>query len=107
MKKPPSPFVSAASSTTTKTTLWTETGPTRWLIDSGSSFHLVGRKDLPQNVGLERRHLIILHTEWNVFKLLNFKKLVKKKNFSIYDMRNIYSPIKMKHIKIRYFGVGR
>ncbi len=51
--------------------------------------------------------LIILHTEWNVFKLLNFKKLVKKKNFSIYDMRNIYSPIKMKHMKIRYFGVGR
>ena len=40
--------------------------------------------------------LIIIHTEWNVFKLLNFKNLVKKKNFSIYDMRNIYSPAKMK-----------
>ena len=51
--------------------------------------------------------LIIIHTEWNVFKLLNFKKLVKKKNFSIYDMRNIYSPIKMKRMKINYFGVGR
>ena len=51
--------------------------------------------------------LIIIHTEWNVFKLLNFKNLVKKKNFSIYDMRNIYSPTKMKKMKIRYFGVGR
>ena len=51
--------------------------------------------------------LIIIHTEWNVFKLLNFKKLVKKKNFSIYDMRNIYSPNKMKQMKIKYFGVGR
>ena len=51
--------------------------------------------------------LIVIHTEWNVFKLLNFKNLVKKKNFSIYDMRNIYSPIKMKQMKIRYFGVGR
>ena len=51
--------------------------------------------------------LIIIHTEWNVFKLLNFKNLVKKKNFSIYDMRNIYSPTKMKQMKIRYFGVGR
>ena len=51
--------------------------------------------------------LIIIHTEWNDFKLLNFKNLVKKKNFSIYDMRNIYSPIKMKQMKIRYFGVGR
>ena len=44
--------------------------------------------------------LIIIHTEWNVFKLLNFKNLVKKKNFSIYDMRNIYSPSKMKQMKI-------
>ncbi len=51
--------------------------------------------------------LIIIHTEWNVFKLLNFKKLVKKKNFSIYDMRNIYSPSKMKQMKIKYYGVGR
>ena len=51
--------------------------------------------------------LIIIHTEWNDFKLLNFKKLVKKNNFSIYDMRNIYSPIKMKKLKIRYFGIGR
>ena len=51
--------------------------------------------------------LIIIHTEWNNFKLLNFKKLVKKRNFSIYDMRNIYSPSKMKQMKIRYFGIGR
>ena len=51
--------------------------------------------------------LIIIHTEWNVFKLLNFKKLVKKKKFSIFDMRNIYSPSKMKQMKIKYFGIGR
>ncbi len=51
--------------------------------------------------------LIIIHTEWNDFKLLNFKNLVKKKNFSIFDMRNIYSPSRMKKMKIRYFGVGR
>ena len=51
--------------------------------------------------------LIILHTEWNEFKLLNFKKLVRKKNFIIYDMRNLYSPIYMKKNKIKYFGVGR
>ena len=51
--------------------------------------------------------LIIIHTEWNDFKLLNFKKLVKKRNFKIYDMRNIYSPLKMKKLKIPYFGVGR
>ena len=51
--------------------------------------------------------LIIIHTEWNVFKLLNFKRLVKKKNFCIYDMRNIYSPSKMRQMKIKYYGVGR
>jgi len=51
--------------------------------------------------------LIILHTEWNEFKLLNFKKLVKKKNFIVYDMRNLYSPSNMKKNKIKYFGVGR
>ena len=51
--------------------------------------------------------LIILHTEWNEFKSLNFKKLVKKRNFKIYDMRNLYSPDKMKKLNIKYFGVGR
>ena len=51
--------------------------------------------------------LIILHTEWNEFKSLNFKKLVKKRNFKIYDMRNLYSPHKMRKLNIKYFGIGR
>jgi UDPglucose 6-dehydrogenase len=51
--------------------------------------------------------LIILHTEWNDFKLLNFKKIVKKNKFKVFDMRNIYSPSKMKKLKIDYFGIGR
>ena len=54
-----------------------------------------------------RSDLIILHTEWNDFKLLNFKKLTKKQKFKIYDMRNMFSPLKMKKLKIDYFGVGR
>ena len=51
--------------------------------------------------------LIIIHTEWNEFKLLNFKKLVKKRNFIIYDLRNIYSPSKMSNSKIKYYSIGR
>ena len=51
--------------------------------------------------------LIVLHTEWNEFKSLNFKKLVKKRNFKVYDMRNLYSPDKMRKLNIKYFGVGR
>jgi UDPglucose 6-dehydrogenase len=51
--------------------------------------------------------LIILHTEWNEFKSLNFKKLIKKNFFKVYDMRNLYSPNKMRRLNIKYFGVGR
>ncbi len=51
--------------------------------------------------------LVIIHTEWNDFKSINFKSLIKKKNFIVYDMRNIYSPLKMKKAKIKYFGIGR
>ena len=40
--------------------------------------------------------LVIIHTEWNDFKSINFKNLVKGKKFIIYDMRNIYSPMKIK-----------
>ena len=51
--------------------------------------------------------LIIIHTDWNDFKLLNFKKLVRKTNFKVFDMRNIYSPVKMKELNVKYFGIGR
>jgi UDPglucose 6-dehydrogenase len=51
--------------------------------------------------------LVIIHTEWNDFKSINFKNLIKKKIFTIFDMRNIYSPTKMQKANIKYFGVGR
>ena len=51
--------------------------------------------------------LIVLHTEWNDFRFLDFKRLVKQDNFKIFDMRNIYSPAKMKNQKINYFSIGR
>ena len=62
-------------------------------------------KDIPS--ACLNSDLIVLHTEWNDFRLLNFKKLVKKSNFKIFDMRNMYSPSKMKNLKIKYFGIGR
>ena len=58
------------------------------------------------NAAIKNSDLIIIHTEWNDFKSINFKKEVNKKNFIIFDMRNIYSPSKMKDLKIKYFGVG-
>ena len=51
--------------------------------------------------------LIIIHTEWNEFKLIDLRKVVKKKNFIVYDLRNIYSPNKINKQKIKYFGIGR
>ncbi len=58
------------------------------------------------NSAIKDTDLIIIHTEWNDFKSINFKKEIQNKKFIIFDMRNIYSPIKMKQLKIKYFGVG-
>ena len=59
------------------------------------------------NSAIKYADLIIIHTEWNDFKSINFKKIVQNKRFIIFDMRNIYSPSKMNELKIKYFGVGR
>ena len=56
---------------------------------------------------LENSDLVIIHTEWNDFKSINFKNLVKGKKFVIYDMRNIYSPIKIKKQGFKYYSIGR
>ena len=55
---------------------------------------------------IAKADLIIIHTEWNDFKSINFKKDVKNKNYKIFDMRNIYSSNKMKELKIKYFAIG-
>ena len=51
--------------------------------------------------------LLIIHTEWNEFKQLNFNRLKNEKKFKIYDLRNLYSPKKMKNKNIDYFSIGR
>ncbi len=55
----------------------------------------------------ENSDLVIIHTEWNDFKSIDFKKIIKKNNFKLFDMRNIYSFEKMKKDKINYFSIGR
>ena len=51
--------------------------------------------------------LIIIHTEWDEFKSLDFKKLSKRRKFKIYDMRNLYSPQNMKKQGFLYYSLGR
>ena len=58
------------------------------------------------NSAIKNANLIIIHTEWNDFKSIDFNKEIKNKKFIIFDMRNIYSPFKMKEQKIKYFSVG-
>ncbi len=56
---------------------------------------------------VEDSDLVIIHTEWNDFKSINFKNLVKKKKFIIFDMRNIYSSSKVKNQGFTYYSVGK
>ncbi len=51
--------------------------------------------------------IVIIHTEWNDFKSINFKKYSKNKKLIIYDLRNIYSPNKIKKQGFKYFGIGK
>ncbi len=59
------------------------------------------------NEAVKSSDLVILHTEWNDFKSINFKKLSPSKNLKIYDMRNIFSQEKIKSQGFKYFGIGR
>ena len=56
---------------------------------------------------IENADLVIIHTEWNDFKSINFKQLKKGKKFIIYDLRNIYSPKKIKDQGFRYYSIGK
>ena len=51
--------------------------------------------------------LIIIHTEWEEFKALDFRKLSKRKKIKIYDMRNLYSEKSMKKSGFKYYSIGR
>ena len=66
-------------------------------------------KDLGQSIikAVRGSDLVIVHTEWNDFKSINFNKLNASKKLKIYDMRNIFSPSKIKSQGYKYFGIGR
>ena len=62
----------------------------------------VGVKEACSNVDL-----IIIHTEWDEFKTIDFKKISKNKKIKIYDMRNLYSKEIMKKMGFDYYSIGR
>jgi UDPglucose 6-dehydrogenase len=58
-------------------------------------------------VACKNADLVILHTEWDEFKSLDFKKLVKNKKFVLYDLRNLYNLEQMRKKNIKYYSIGR
>ena len=59
------------------------------------------------NEACRKADLVILHTEWDEFKSLEFNKIVNKKIVSVFDLRNLYDLKQMRNKKIKYFSVGR
>ena len=84
----------------TRSELWTAS-----LIDVLLITFLSFEKNIKD--ALKKSDLIVVHTEWNDFKSINFKSYLKGRKPIIFDMRNIYSPTKMKQQGFKYFGVGR
>lgn len=51
---------------------------------------------------------LMLLTEWNTFKNLNFSKVKElMKGDCVFDGRNIYDPALLKRVGLKYFGIGR
>lgn len=51
--------------------------------------------------------LVVIHTEWDEFKSINFIELKKNKKLIIFDLRNLYDPKSFLNKKIKYFSIGR
>ena len=83
-------------------TYYDPTGAKINFIKEKNCFFKKSIKDTCKNVDL-----IVLHTEWDEFKSLEFNKIVKKKKFSIFDLRNLYDQNQMRNKKIKYYSVGR
>ena len=63
------------------------------------------KKNIEENCS--ESDLIILLTEWDEFKSIDFKRIVKKNKFKIYDLRNLYTADEMKRNNIEYYSIGR
>ena len=59
------------------------------------------------NEACKKADLLVIHTEWDEFKVLDFKKLSGRKKFKIFDMRNLYSPQSIKKQGFSYYSLGR
>jgi UDPglucose 6-dehydrogenase len=56
----------------------------------------------------EQADVLVLATEWNEFRALNFERIKKAlRRPAIVDLRNIYDPQRMRALGFQYYSVGR
>ncbi len=56
----------------------------------------------------EGSHALVLVTEWNQFRLLDFERIKGLLQEPVFiDLRNVYEPLHMRELGFRYCGVGR
>ncbi len=74
------------------------------------------KKYLPEDVeyvsgayeACEGANAVILMTEWNQYRALDFERLKKGMKTPIFiDLRNVYDPTSLKNVGFSYVGVGR
>ena len=56
---------------------------------------------------IQNSDLIVIHTEWDEFKSIDFSKFKKKGNLLIFDLRNLHHPRDFLNKNIKYFSIGR
>ena len=56
---------------------------------------------------LENNDMIVIHTEWDEFRSINFSNFNIKKGTKIFDLRNLYKTKNISNKKIRYYSIGR
>ena len=56
---------------------------------------------------LENNDMIVIHTEWDEFRSINFSNFNIKKGTKILDLRNLYKTKNIANKKIRYYSIGR
>ena len=60
------------------------------------------------DITFEGADAIVLTTEWNAFRALNFDRIRKAmKEPNLIDLRNVYDPHRMKAEGFTYISVGR
>ena len=55
---------------------------------------------------IKNSDLVIIHTEWDEFRSLNFN-IIKNRKLKIFDLRNLYQPNTFANKNINYYSIGR